>query len=1005
MTLLSAVMLLCGAALASAQQYGAVTGLVTDGATGGPLSAVQIQVANTNIGGLTNADGRFLLPRVPLGQQTIRAIRIGYAQQSQTVTVTAGGTVSVNFTLEGSAVAVEGLVVTATGEQQRTREVGVAVGKVNMDNVSLAANANISNTLQSRVPGVTVTQAGGTTGTGSRIRIRGSASISLNNSPLIVIDGVRASNSTGNSIGVGGQDVSRLDDIAAEDIEKIEVLKGPAASAMYGTAAANGVIVITTKKGTAGSTRWRGYVEQGSLVEPNDYPANYLGYCSYTTSSKHDVSYCDNPYFLYLQDAGVSPQRDSVQVYNPLMAKGEGPYPFQTGAREKYGLSAQGGSERVTYFLSGDFAHEKGVYKKVSNLKDLNLRANLSAQLTDKLDASVKVGWVDSNLRLPQNDNNVLGILPSAYLGGATPETAYGFFTLPDLQAIDTEQKVRRVIGSAQGNLNLLPWLSFNGTIGMDLIQRHDNETIPPQRVFYGSLPEGERTSNRFELGTYTAQLNGSADFELASNIGARTNVGVQYVDTKTASTEAYGRGLLAGCFSLNCVATGFDVDETHTEVKTLGVYLSQQFSFNDRLYITGTVRGDDNSAFGKNLQFTYYPSVNLSWVMGEEPWFPAISGLSLFRVRAGYGVSGLQPGFRTASRYLNPASTIIQGSVVPAFNFGGIGNPDLKPEISKELELGADIGLFQDRMALELTYYNKKSNDALVNRDLPPSLGQPTTQTVNLGEMQNKGVEVLVRGTLMNTRDVLWDASVSYSHNENTLTSLGTDPNTGEPIQPIIFGLGGDSQRFQEGFPAGAYFARSYTYDDANGDGFLSEDEVTLADTASYQGAPIPANEASFHTSVTLFNKVSISALMDYKGGYKMYNATEEFRCAQFFNCDATYAGYPGVNVSLEDQAAFVADAYGPQGGTVAGYFQDGTFWKLREVTASFSLPDEWAGYVQARDIRVTLAGRNLWMSTKYGGPDPEINGGGSGSNFNTFDFLSQPQIRYYTVRLDLTF
>ncbi|MGD8320568.1 MAG: TonB-dependent receptor plug domain-containing protein, partial [Gemmatimonadota bacterium] len=247
MTLLSAVMLLCGAALASAQQYGAVTGLVTDGATGGPLSAVQIQVANTNIGGLTNADGRFLLPRVPLGQQTIRAIRIGYAQQSQTVTVTAGGTVSVNFTLEGSAVAVEGLVVTATGEQQRTREVGVAVGKVNMDNVSLAANANISNTLQSRVPGVTVTQAGGTTGTGSRIRIRGSASISLNNSPLIVIDGVRASNSTGNSIGVGGQDVSRLDDIAAEDIEKIEVLKGPAASAMYGTAAANGVIVITTK--------------------------------------------------------------------------------------------------------------------------------------------------------------------------------------------------------------------------------------------------------------------------------------------------------------------------------------------------------------------------------------------------------------------------------------------------------------------------------------------------------------------------------------------------------------------------------------------------------------------------------------------------------------------------------------------------------------------------------------------------------------------------------------
>jgi outer membrane receptor protein involved in Fe transport len=391
--------------------------------------------------------------------------------------------------------------------------------------------------------------------------------------------------------------------------------------------------------------------------------------------------------------------------------------------------------------------------------------------------------------------------------------------------------------------------------------------------------------------------------------------------------------------------------------------------------------------------------------VIGEEPWFPQISSLSLLRLRGGYGVSGLQPGFRTAARYLNPNATVVQGSVVPAFTFGGIGNPDLKPEISKEIELGADIGLFEDRVGLELTYYNKKSQDALVSRDLPPSLGVSTSQTINIGKVQNKGVEMLLRGTLVNTADIFWDASVSYSTNSNELVDLGRDPTTGDAIQPIIFGLGGDTQRFEKGFPLGAYFARGYTYADANGDGFIQSDEVTLSDTAQYIGSPFPTREASIQSSVSLFKVLRLSALLDHKGGYKMFNGTADFRCAAYYNCKNAYAGYPGVSVSLADQAAYVADAYGSAGGTVAGYIEDASFWKLREVTATISLPDSWASRVQADGLKLTVAGRNLGTWTNYTGPDPEINGGGSGSNFNTFDFLSQPQIRYYTIRLDLTF
>lgn len=1010
LTLLSLVFVCLGAAAAAAQSTGTVTGQVTDGSTGQPLAGVQMQVAGTNIGGLTDQSGRYLLTRVPAGEQTIRAILIGYSQTTETVTVTAGGTATADFTLQTSAVAVEGLVVTATGERRRTREVGASVGRINIDeSVPMAVNSNVSSVLQGRSPGVTVTQAGGTTGTGSRIRIRGNASVSLNNDPLIIVDGVRASNSTGMSVGVGGQNVSRLDDFSPEDIEQIEVLKGPAASALYGTAAANGVIVITTKKGSSGTTRWHAYMEQGQLNEVSEFPANYMGWCSlYPAGAEQteanklaEVNFCVIDLYEDAFGGALDVAQDSVQIYNPLEGDHEN-NPFQTGVRDKYGLSASGGSDRVTYFLSGDFEREEGIYQEVSHLETVNLRANLSAQLTDNLDASVQSGWLTSDLRLPQNDNNVIGILPSAYLGGATEETAYGFFTLDELQAIDTRQQIERFTSSAQANFRPLSWLGFNGTAGMDLVTRFDHETIPPERVGFASLPEGQRTSNRIELITYTANLNASAEFELTPDLASSTDAGVQYNEEKFEGTFAFGRGLLAGCGSLNCVAAGFSVDEATTVEKLFGVYFSQQFSFADRLFATGTIRADDSSTFGEDLDLTFYPSANLSWVLDEEPWFPRSDALSLLRLRAGWGQSGLQPGFRAAQRFLSPTATVIRGQVTPAFTFGGIGNPDLKPEISTELEFGADIGLLNDRLGLELTYYNKKSTDALVSRDLAPSIGVATSQFVNIGEVENKGFEALVSLRVMDTDDVRWDASFSYSANENTLIDLGKDPATGQDLEPIIFGLGGNTQRHQEGYPLGAYFNPSYTFEDANGDGIIQYSEVTVSDTAEFLGSPFPGREMAVQTNMTLFGLVRISGLLDHKGDYKMYNATEDFRCGSFLNCRAAHANHPEVDATLEEQAAYVGIW---EHGTAYGYVEDASFWKLRELSATILFPTEWAQWVGADQLNLTLAGRNLATWTDYSGTDPEINGGGTGSNFNTFDFFSQPPVRTLTARIDVSF
>src|SRR5438067_2639003 len=266
-----------------AQDAGIISGRVIDAASNAPVASAQVQVVGTTRGAVTGDDGRFRIAAVRAGSYTIRALRLGYQASTQVVQVTAGSTAEVDFFLPPAAVSLEQVVTTATGEQERKREIGSAVTTFQARPEQLASAQNVSQLLSGKVPGVDVQQAGGTVGTASRIRIRGAASISLTNEPLIVVDGIRFNNNVGNSgttgsttIGVGGQVPSRFNDINLEDVQTFEVLKGPAAAAQYGTAAANGVIQITTKRGRSGRPRWTTFVEGGTIRDVTDYPANYL---------------------------------------------------------------------------------------------------------------------------------------------------------------------------------------------------------------------------------------------------------------------------------------------------------------------------------------------------------------------------------------------------------------------------------------------------------------------------------------------------------------------------------------------------------------------------------------------------------------------------------------------------------------------------------------------------------------------------------------------------------
>ena len=973
-----------GAASGQGSSSGVITGRVV-GSEAQPIVGAQVYIVSTQNGTRTADDGIYRIVNVAPGTYTVRATRIGYEAAAQTVSVVAGQSTTADFTMRTASVTLDAVVTTATGEQQRKRETGNSVASIPVADIPHSATPNMASLLNARAPGVTVIQAGGTTGTSQRIRIRGANSVNLSNEPLLIIDGVRVNNSANSfSIGVGGQSTSRLNDVNFEDIENLEILKGPAASALYGTAAANGVIQITTKRGRAGATRWNTYVEQGTLNDPTNYPFNY-GNFNRQYGGAVSCFLADQ----YVPNPAGGCSADSLAKFSPIKASN----PFRTGYHQRYGASAGGGTDAVQYFLSGDLEMEDGVYRN-NGLQQINLRSNVNASLRPDLNTGVTIGYVTSDLQLPQNDNNNLGIIGGALLGSAVTNAQLGYFTRrPDsLYFLRVGQGIERFTIGANPVYNPLSWLRFNGTFGYDVLNRDDHQVLPPNRITNnGNNRIGYRTRNKYQIFNYTANASGTATRSITPDFLSTTTLGAQFQRDNFTSVQAFGRNLLAGTGSLAGTASNFSVGEDNIDTRTLGFLASEQIGFRDRLFLTGTIRGDRNSSFGKDFGFVNYPSASLSYVISEEPFFPKTDWVSSLRLRSAYGQSGVQPGSRDAVVYYNEAAVAVNGVETAGFTIAGLGRKDLRPEVSAEFEAGFEAGFAGDRASLEATYYNKKSRDALIQRNLPPSAGTVLSRYENIGSVQNKGLELGLNGSILRMDNLTWDGTVNASWNQNKLVKLG------KGVDPIIFGLGGDTQKHIAGKPLGSYYQRPVTYDDANHNGVIEYNEYTVGDTNVYLGNPLPRREISVNSTVLLYKWVKLYALLDHKGGYYNYNATESFRCGVVVNCAALYV--PGT--PLRQQAAALAYL---NKGTRAGYIEKADFVKLREVAVTFLAPADWARIAHTRELSLTFSGRNLHTWTRYSGFDPEIISATAG-NFSTSDFLSQPPIRYYTVRLNANF
>ena len=1004
------------------QQQGTIAGTVTDRVAGTPLAGARISILGTNRSAVTNQEGRYTLAGVRVGAYQVQAVLIGYGAATNTANVTGGGIEALDFGLRAAVVSLDAIVVTATGEE-RGRVMGNVVSTINAaDVVPLSSVTTFGDLLSGRTANVQVLSSSGTVGTGTRVRIRGLNSFSLSNEPIYYVDGVRMESSSNSlSLGTGGQSFSRINDINPEEIESIEIVKGPSAATLYGTQAANGVIRITTKRGLGGRTNWNVYSEVGVMKDNNQYPTNYFSwgrapvFDPVTSTVINSVLQCPGT-----TAASGGCTIDSLTSFNVLMDPATGIN--GTGYRGQAGLQVSGGSDQVQYFVSGEYDDELGhirlpeaEYQRVAQervvselpyaqyrpneVKKVSVRSNIQAQMRRNVDVSLKTGLVISNGRLPQNDNNVTGTLPSGLFGKGFSGTRtgfgsdWGFFRPGDVFAILVEQDITRFTGSFNATWRPTSHLSARATVGLDHTNRVDLRfQALEEGPAFGTNRRGQKFDNRFTINQWTVDVNGSGNYTLSPTVSSKTTLGVQFLKEFNFGVSASGLEMPPGGKTVGAGAIRTAAEATG-ETVTLGAYVEQVFGYKDRLFITGALRTDDNSAFGRDFSAVYYPKAQVSWVVSDEPFFPRSAPVDNLRLRLAYGASGQQPGTTDAAQFYTATTSTVRNVDTPALIVGALGNPNLKPERSTELELGFDAGFLNEAAHLEFTYYSKKTADALVLRPLAPSLGGPASQFENLGSVQNRGIEAVLNINTHLGASIGLDLTLSGSRNSNKLLALG---------QGITRAFGGDQQAVV-GYPVFGYWARPILgYNDINGDGVLTAAEVFVGDTAVFLGSSNPRTEFSTNLGVTLFhNRVRIGGQLDYRGDFKQFNLTDYFRCTSGAanNCQALN----DPSASLDAQARTIAGRTATLGFTAAGFMEDADFLKLRELSFTYFAPDAVARALRVTRASFTLTGRNLATITGYSGIDPELNGNGQ-SDFIR-DFLTQPPVTYWTFRVNLGF
>lgn len=969
-TLALAGLLSLAAAGTAAAQTGTIAGAVVGQEDGRPLSAVQLHLVGTGLGTLSNVNGRYLIINVPVGTHTIVALRIGFGTQEIEITVGAGQTTVQNIQLTIEALGLDEIVVTGTAGASRRREIGNTIAQINLSEVN-EPPLSVDALLQARVPGMTVMQSSAASGGGARIRLRGNVSVAMSNQPILYVDGIRVRSdafhknvpATGYP-GRSGNDVaSPLNDINPGDIERIEIIKGAAATTLYGTEAAAGVIQIFTKRGHRGQARWTASIEQGVAYT---LPFGFTG--ELPPSEPAALASGATPAFLYID-------------------------PWLRNAwQQKYSLSVAGGGERFLYFVSGSFEDDEGVMPKDTQTKYV-VRGNFTFNPFEELQLQWNTSYTNNDISNTAAGNNAHGLTLNAFRREANYLGSELFEDIDPFTDQEITTQIDHIITGMTATHSPTANFTHRLTVGYDLASQ-ENRNLRP--FGFVRAPRGIINDSRSEFTTLTFDYVATYRLGLTDAIRSSLSWGGQSITSKTEQTVAYGQdfpGPGEPVVTSAGTTLGFEFRE---RVINAGFFVQNVFDINNKYFITGGLRIDGNSAFGENLGLQAYPKVSASWVASDEDfWKP---GWGTLKVRGALGQSGRAPGAFDAVRTFDPVGF----GGAPAFFPRNVGNADLGPERTTEWEVGFDGAFADNRLVLEFTYYNQKTSDALFFVSQIPSNGFGGSQLENVGTLKNTGIELVASAMLLRGQNWSWELGGSVYTNSSEV---------GLPEEVPNFQVGSNGW-ILDGEAVPTMRGDCVTNADALAEPIYEEDCI--------YGPNQPTHIIGGFTTVGLPGGLTLSARGEFQGGHFIYdgaawNAVR--RSVSWAGCFDAYrinetTGRDGVTAL--DRARCL-DVGGPNHVDEL-FIYPAEFFKLRELTLNVPIPDRWLPAGEGATL--TVSGHNVWRWVNDDFPvfEPEMgnnndnneisrDGASSGDFLVTSIFEHVPPPATWTVALRWSF
>ena len=1036
-----------------------ISGRVTDGATSAGLPGVSVVVKGTSRGTTTDGDGNYRVsapdrsdggPADRPGAVTLAFSFIGYVTQE----VAVGNRSMVNVTLVNDDKTLSEIVVVGYGTQNR-RELTGSIASINTQTIRDQPITNVLEGLSGRLPGVLIQQNTGAPGNAPSIKVRGLGSISAGNGPLVVVDGQPLN--SGGLTNAGG-----LQQLNPNDIEKIDVLKDASATAIFGSRGANGVVLVTTKRGRSGQSRIS--VDYYTGVQEVAKTMDLLNSQQFAEYSKqaYNTAYLERVPGALASDPNSKRQAEQRYRYprgefpgidfdNPASL----PYTdyqaliFQRAPISNYQVSASGGSDKVQYFVSGNYITQDGIIKR-SGLDRYTVRSNVDAQLNSKLKIGVSFtpsytteNRVNSDGHWAANGvvNAALSLVPflSTYQAdGITYNSAaqiaanYNFSGVTNPLANITERDDRvdlmRLLGNTYAEYAIYKTLRYRGTIGADLNYQRRNRfqtsAIPLNQLLPPNANNGSAFSSQNVNWVTSHTLNYTLDLGTQHHLEALVGLESQKNNYEEDQVSAINfpndnvRTINAGT-----VTAGSSLREQWA----LASYFARvTYSLNDRYLFNASIRRDGSSRFGRNKRFGTFPSASVGWRITEEPFMKGVAVISELKLRASYGLSGNNafldnngnPSNYPSVGVLNKDNYVLGNNLVNGLATSSIGNNDLTWERSRQTDIGLDVGLFQNRVFLTADYYRRITTDLLLSVQVPTLTGF-SSAIRNIGQVENKGMEFGI-STRNLTGALTWTTDLNLSFNRNKVLRLGP---TGDPIRSAS-GIG-ETNITVIGQPLGSFFGYrqlgifqtraeldayphfadsrpgDVKYEDVNGDKVLNANDRTQ----------IGNNQPDFVYGITnslSFKGIDLNIVVQGIQGGEILNLSRRFYENLEGNAQQLTTVLDRWQSPQQPGNGIVPRANtrttGNNNQVSTRWVEDGSYLRIRNITLGYNLPRTLVQRAKMQSLRVYAGVQNALTISKYLGYNPEVSGY-EGPLTGGVDYGSYPLARTYTVGLNLGF